>query len=249
MSYPVALAELALFLDVDGTLIDIASSPTAVVVPAGLVELLGGLADRCDGALALLSGRPIQDIDALFRPLKLPVGGVHGAEMRMQRDGTIDRPMPSTELRTVTAALSRKLPTLQGIVMENKGVAVAVHYRAAPQLATEGLELVRRTCDEHGGNLEVMEGKHVLEIRSRGVNKGTAMARFMAVPPFAGRKPVMVGDDITDVDGFRIATALGGGALRVGNAEGRWQETPRFRSPAEVRAWLALLLRDDGAAV
>jgi trehalose 6-phosphate phosphatase len=229
-------ADWALFLDVDGTLIDLAESPSAVVVPEGLADALARAAGSLGGALALVSGRTVADIDALFRPLRLSVAGVHGLELRFE--GGAPRlavpPMTSAQRRALASAADG----LHGVLVEDKLVAIAFHYRAAPS-AGEILERRIRTALAAGelANFDLRRGKMTWEVRPAGFDKGTAVEALMASPPFAGRVPVFVGDDETDLDGFAGARRLGGLAFAVDGAAG----TSGFAEPAEVRSWLAAL--------
>jgi trehalose 6-phosphate phosphatase len=226
----------ALFLDVDGTLLDIAAHPSAVTVPPGLREHLALLEQVLDGALALVSGRPLDDLDRLFDPLRLPASGQHGGEWRPQphlpREVVARRTIPE-RLRQAAESLRDLDP---GIIVEQKSHALAVHYRHAPSLGPDiGARLEHALYGIEG--LILLPGKLVWEVKDAAQSKGTAVERFMAEPRFAGRIPVFIGDDTTDVDGFRAVEAMGGMALPVGALiqPGR----PGFTDAAAVRAWLA----------
>jgi trehalose 6-phosphate phosphatase len=239
-------ADWALFLDVDGTLIDLAESPNAVIVPDGLPAALKRASDCLGGALALVSGRPIDDLDRLFHPLVLPAAGVHGLELRVE-EGPVKtvRPPLTDRCREKLAAAAHGFP---GVLVENKEGAVALHYRREPQACDElrrRIELALR--DEECANLTLRPGKMVWEIRHAGVDKGDAVDVFMERPPFAGRIPVFVGDDDTDADGFAAAQRLGGIAVPVGHEP---SDGPGFAVPADVRLWLSGLperLRGEAA--
>jgi len=230
---------MALFLDVDGTLIEFAARPDAVRVPADLPDTLAGAERRLGGALALVSGRSIADLDRLMAPLRLRAIGLHGAELRAAPDApaTTTAPLP-TALAAAVAALLAAFP---GTLLENKGPSVAVHYRAAPALAGELQAALARLVDlaaRDGANprLELMAGELVYEIKPAGFDKGSALSLFMGLPPFAGRRPVFVTDHAIDQAGLQAATALGGCGLSVGhNLPGAMA---CFRDPASVRAWL-----------
>ncbi len=230
-----------LFLDLDGTLLDIAPAPSAVVVPEGLVADLAAVAARLDGALAILSGRAIAELDRLLAPLRLPAAGVHGAELRLAADGPIlrrDPPAGLTRARALLAAAA--LPT--GVEVEDKGLALALHWRRAAEPPADLLALLEDLAREPGSGLEALRGKAVLELRGAGLDKGRAVAEFLIRPPFAGRVPIGVGDDRTDLDAFRAVEAAGGRALAVGpRAPGG--RVPVFAGPAAVRAWLARVAR------
>lgn len=226
----------ALFLDIDGTLLDIAETPDQVRVPPALRNDLDLAASQLEGALALVSGRPVSDIDRLFDPLRLPASGQHGGEWRpvpQQATEVIAGQTVPPNLRAVADGLLRLHP---GIVVEQKSHAIAVHYRHAPDL---GPELGARLAEAMAGidGLQLLSGRSVWEVKDSSQSKGTAVQRFMARPGFAGRLPVFVGDDTTDLDGFLAVEALGGLALPVGPLVRSGK--PGFADPVAVRAWLA----------
>jgi trehalose 6-phosphate phosphatase len=231
----------ALFLDVDGTVLDIAPRPDAVLVPPGLVDALARLSRRLGGALALVSGRPIAELDRLFPGLGCPAAGQHGAELRLP-DGSFERGrgqagIPAA-LATDVEALARRWPE---IVTEHKGLSIAVHFRAAPEIETELHRLLESMLLPFGKSLAMKRGKLVREIVCRGTDKGRAVERFMGMQPFAGRRPIFVGDDVTDEDGFAAAVRLGGVGLGVGEGDEGDENRGHagFASPAAVRRWLA----------
>jgi trehalose 6-phosphate phosphatase len=228
----------ALFLDVDGTLIDIAATPETVHVPPELPVLLDRLRTGLGGALAIVSGRAIADIDKLLAPYKSVAAGLHGVEMRAPMSDIIEHvPLPDIqELREPAFWLAQSLP---GTLLEDKGATLAFHYRLAPHNAPalqEGAEtLIAKRPDLH-----LMGGKMVMEIKPRNVTKGDAVRWLMAKPPFAGRQPVFVGDDVTDCDGFKAVQAMGGSAVVVGEAV-LVKPDLSLRDPTAVRGWLAAL--------
>ncbi|MEJ2378696.1 MAG: trehalose-phosphatase, partial [Pseudolabrys sp.] len=206
---------VALLLDFDGTLVDIAPTPDAVHVPAALCNALARLLQATGGALALVSGRPIADLDRRFSPLKLPIVGGHGAELRVREGETISAVPPLPE------ALRRRLAEAQaldpGILVEDKGYSLALHYRNAMQSE----EALRRHIAEAlvgfpGERLEVLPGKALFEVKRPGVSKGESVRLLMRHAPFAGRVPVFIGDDITDETVFAQIPALGGKGYAVG---------------------------------
>ena len=231
-------AAWALFLDFDGTLIDIAMTPDAVVVPPKLLWVLAACIETSGGAVAIVSGRPISTLDALLDPLKLPAAGLHGLELRMP-DGTAEeaahRPSELAELRARFRALAREDARL---VVEDKGSSLALHFRRAPERERELRELVAAAATRHDGH-HVMHGKMVLEVRPAHANKGTAIARFLETPPFAGRAPVFAGDDITDEDGFAVVNRHGGISVKVG--AGETHAAYRVPDVAALHGWLAVV--------
>ena len=207
--------EHALFLDVDGTLLSIAPHPDAVVVRPELLKLLSQLSQRLQGALALISGRSIADLDKLFAPLVLPCAGVHGLEWR-GADAVVHRAGAATLLEHLRQPLADFARLHKGLLVEDKQQSLALHYRNAPSFETEAKAFLRDLIDAESSSLEVTRGKMVLEVKPAGADKGTAIAAFMREPPFAGRTPVFVGDDVTDEDGFKVVNQLGGLSIRVG---------------------------------
>lgn len=239
----------ALFLDVDGTLLDIAPSPEAAWVPDGLREVLAAARAALGGALALVSGRAVADLDRLFAPLCLPASGQHGAELRVAQatSPTSGAPPLSAAARSAIAAAAAGLG---GVHVEFKTLSAAVHYRRAPEA---GEPLGRSLAPAAAAvGLDLVPGRLVWELRPPGVSKGTAVGALMAQPPFLGRRPVFVGDDIADEAGFAAARALGGVGLRVAGYLGAaWPQPetlPTFADPAAVRAWLAELAGARGNA-
>lgn len=232
---PPASPEFAYFLDFDGTLLEIAARPDRVCADVSLRRLLSDLRRACDGAVALISGRRIVDIDALLDAPGLPVAGMHGLERRDAR-GRWHCPPAGTipeALRNRLAALEACYP---GLLVEDKGATIAVHYRQRPALASWLHRLLARYLQPLP-QLTVLRGKCVLEIRPRGGDKGTAVAAFLDEAPFAGRRPVFIGDDVTDEDGFTQVNRRGGLSIKVGR--GRTGAALRLADVAEVRQWLA----------
>ncbi len=232
----------ALFLDFDGTLAEIAPQPEAVQVPRELIALLQVLSHRLDGALALISGRRLADLDVFLAPLVLPAAAEHGAERRLASglSRTVHHsvrhagPRPAlTDVTRVAQALARQHA---GLRVERKSASVALHYRQAPELEAlclaTLLEVVRRSP-----GLELLRGKCVLEAKPSGVDKGRAIAAFMAEPPFAGRQPLFAGDDNTDEAGFAWVQSVGGEGVKVG--AGPSIARHRCPDPLALREWLA----------
>jgi trehalose 6-phosphate phosphatase len=233
------LDRTALFLDVDGTLLDLAASPTAVVVPRGLVECIADIERALGGALALVSGRTLANLDQLFLPLRLRASGVQGAEIRYD---------PLTPVIVDTAAavlparlwrsLNASLVDFPGAFAEDKRFSFAVHYRAAPNCEADLREVLRRlVAAESIPEVEVIEARLAFEIKGRGFDKGSAINRFLARAPFAGRVPIFVGDDGTDEAGFAAVVQRRGAAYSVGQV--RPGVSGVFSEPSMVRGWLA----------
>lgn len=211
-------AHWALFLDVDGTLLEIVDRPHEVEAPPRLKRLLAAAHRSLKGALALVSGRSIASLDLIFTPLCLPAAGLHGLERR-GADGRVHYPsgFPDrlAEARRLLVNLVQSHP---GLLLEDKGATLALHFRNAPDLACECRRRIEVARAAAGEEFHVQQGKMVLELKPSGHDKGTAIASFMAEPPFQGRQPVFIGDDVTDEDGFRVVNELGGLSIRVGAA-------------------------------
>jgi len=209
---------IALFLDIDGTLLEIAATPAAVRVPASLNELLGYAATQESGAVALISGRSLTDIDRLFFPHRFMAAGQHGLERR-NHTGHIWRLAVATEqLDVARDALVRFVAQHPRLLLEDKGRSVALHYRNAPQLEEAVYAEMQALLPALQPGFQLRVGKCVLELTPAGCSKRTAIEAFMVEPPFAGRVPVFIGDDVTDEDGFIAVNALGGYSVRVGAA-------------------------------
>jgi len=234
----IAPEEISLFLDVDGTLIDIAPRPQDVKVSPALRDDLTSLVQRLDGAVALISGRSIETIDRLFNPLRLCAGGVHGAELRFSRNGDVQK-VPaaalSSALRAALRALSQRF---SGVLVEDKGASVALHYRFCVDRRAELLAAIEaQMAQERDDSLTILPGHFVFEVKRKSYNKGTAVVALMETEDFAGRLPVVIGDDVTDEAAFQVALAHGGRAFSVGREiEG---VSGYFETPGDVRRWLA----------
>ncbi|MBC5763546.1 trehalose-phosphatase [Ramlibacter albus] len=220
----------ALFLDFDGTVVDIAPNPEAVQVPDGLIDHLRWLHTYLGGAVAVISGRPIEQIDDFLAPLKLPVAGVHGAERRgASGEVTLLSTHPLDAVEHAARSLAARHP---GLLVENKRGSIALHYRQAPQLEAECLDTMRAAVEKSPG-LTLLRGKMVVEAKPGGASKGRAIEAFMKEPPFAGRTPIFIGDDITDEVGFSTVQNAGGLGIKVGDgATCAWQRLP---DPAALR--------------
>lgn len=238
---PLRTDAAALFLDVDGTLIDLAPTPEAVRVPEGLPATLIRLDAALGGALALVSGRPIGQIDRLFAPFAPRAAGLHGFERRAEPGGAVERAAESEALGPARAALKAFADGREGVLLEDKGYTLALHYRAAPGRADEAARVAERAVEDSSGGLVLLRGKMVLELKPPGVDKGRAVEAFMAAAPFAGRRPVFCGDDVTDEAGFRAVNAQGGLSVRVGDDGRSTEATTGVPDVAAFRAWLEAL--------
>ena len=227
----------ACFLDVDGTLLELALSPEAVTVPSSLVPRLERLRTLLGGALALVSGRPLSGIDRLFAPLRLPAAGVHGAELRLN-DGSIRHvALDTARLDPVRYAFDRFAGAHEGTLVEDKQFAVTLHFRRRPDLASEVRQLGASLTADLGDEFQVLEGKMVLEIRPAAATKGSAVDAFLQKKPFVGRRPVYLGDDRTDEDAFRVVNDAGGVSVAVGMADATTART-RLADVTAVHRWL-----------
>lgn len=232
-------ARPALFLDLDGTVLELAESPDAVVRSQELEHVLDALAGATGGAVAFISGRSIADLDRLLAPHRFAVAGVHGLERRGP-DGAVERADGcGVALTRAKRRLDAWAGRLDGTFVEDKALSVAFHYRKRPDLAAELAALFEAFAEELDDELEVLEGDSVYEVKPRGANKGDAIDTFMRQPPFEGRTPVFIGDDVTDEDGFRVVNAHGGLSVKVGN--GRTDAQVRLLDVKAVLAWLAAL--------
>ncbi|GAB4569941.1 MAG: trehalose-phosphatase [Rhizobacter sp.] len=223
----------ALFVDFDGTLAEIAPRPDAVALPAGMVQLLATLHTRLGGALAVVSGRPIAQLDAYLAPLSLPAAGLHGAERR-SASAVVTR-LPAADLGPVVAELQTLAALHTGLLVEPKPGAVALHYRLAPDCEALALQAMQAALQRSPG-MVLMHGKMVIEMKPAEASKGRAIEAFMAEPPFAGRRPLFAGDDTTDESGFAVVQAAGGIGIKVG--PGPTQARHRLDTPTRLHAWL-----------
>ena len=229
-------ASYALFLDLDGTLIDIASEPHLVTIPPDLVPLLSRVSACLDGALAIVSGRTIKEIDHFLYPLRPVVAGVHGAEMRTEVDGDVLLTVGPLD-PAVEAAVSRLSALAPGVLIEHKIHTIAVHFRLAPE-AEPGIEAeLKQIVAGSPDHFILAPGRCVIEVVPRHVSKGAALEAFMGLQTFKGRVPIMIGDDLPDETALEAAERLGGRGLRV--AGEHFNQGADFNGPAEVRAWLA----------
>ena len=238
------LRDCAILLDIDGTILDIAPAPQEVWVPPTLRRTLSRLQELTGGAVALVSGRPLADIDLIFAPLQLAAIGGHGAELR---------PVPGTEPRTRVASLSRdlkrKLASLTelgpGILVEDKGYSLALHYRLASDRGPALRAAIAAICAQLAPDtVEILPGKEVFEVKPAGVNKAAAVRELMNYPPFNDRHPIFIGDDTTDEPVFGVIPDFGGLAFSVGRIVPGVHG--HFDTPEDVRLWLARIVADRG---
>jgi trehalose 6-phosphate phosphatase len=234
------LARAALFLDFDGTLVELADAPDAIAVPSGLEPLLDRLAERLGGRLAIVSGRAVDDLQRHLGASAVVLSGSHGAELRYG-DG---RRVPVSAPPGLAAAreeMRRFAEASAGLLVEEKPAGIALHYRLAPEREGAVADFVEDLAVRSG--LALQQGKMVAELRPHGADKGAALRRLMAEPPFAGARPVFVGDDLTDEHAFEAAAALGGEGVLVGPPRAtaaRW----RLDDVAGVTGWLEAAAND-----
>jgi trehalose 6-phosphate phosphatase len=230
------IATSAVLLDVDGTLLDIADTPLSVDVPPQLKTALRRLIGQTGGATAFVSGRPLAQIDRLFSPLRLPAVAGHGAELRVTSNGEprkYDLPIDG-DLRGQFAAFAK---TLDGVILEDKGYSLALHYRLAPEHAAIVRQAVAAACAPYPSDaIEVLPGKEVIEVKSAAFNKGTGIRELMKYAPFHGRRPIFIGDDITDESAFGVLPEFDGYGFAVGRQIAG--AAGFFSKPRDVRQWL-----------
>lgn len=226
----------AYFFDIDGTLSEFAATPDLAIIGPDLLERVRELVRRTDGAVAIVSGRTLRDIDAILGGLTIPAAGQHGAERR-DATGRIARLDRSPSLAAERDALAGVVPRHAGLVLEDKGFSIALHYRAAPQLASFAHQLARAAQTRLGPNFIVQAGKQLVELVPASTHKGMAISAFMQEPPFRGRTPVFLGDDVTDEQAFAAVNAIGGHSIKVGAGPSiaRW----RLADVDAVGTWIA----------
>jgi trehalose 6-phosphate phosphatase len=240
---PPASRDWCLFLDVDGTLLDISDTPSDVHVDDRLKALLMRVSECLHGALALVSGRSIASIDALFAPIRFPAAGLHGVERRTASGEIQGADFSDPRLDHARTLFALFVASHPGTLLEDKGRSLAVHFRLAPAAEERARATVKAEAETLGAAFHVQEGKMVLELKPRGFSKGTAVAEFMREAPFANRTPVFAGDDLTDEAGLRAVEKLGGISIAVGGRiAGAWC----MQNPAVLRRWLESIAALDG---
>lgn len=243
---PLLSGMAALYLDFDGTLADIAPHPDEVVVSEPLPQLLLALRERLAGAVAVVTGRRLAAVDAMIAPARLAGSGLHGAEFRADGASAAQTSADPAGAGPLARALRDRFADDPRIYVEDKGAAVSLHYRRAPEREQECREAMRTLAPP--GRFDLTEGSRVVEARPRGADKGAALAELARRPPFAGRRPVFVGDDVTDEDGFRAAERMGGYGVKVG--PGATAARYRIAEVGRVHDWLreSLAALDRGRA-
>jgi trehalose 6-phosphate phosphatase len=233
---PIPARDWAYFFDLDGTLVDIADSPSGIVADDQLRQLLIALHHSAAGALAIITGRSIVDVDALFPALRFAAAGQHGLERRDAAGRHSSHSTVSVGLERARRRLLEQVERHPGLLLEDKGLSLALHYRQAPRLAGFAHQLVHRLQADIGDEYTVQAGKRVVELKPAGKDKGAAILDFMHEPPFAGRVPVFIGDDSTDEYGFIMVNHMGGHSVKVGPGRtiARW----RLNDVPSVLGWL-----------
>lgn len=230
----------AYFLDVDGTLIHLADTPQEILIDRPLLDLIADLYRVSGGAVALVSGRMISDLQHHLGMSKLPMAGLHGLERRDSAGRLWIHAAPPTTKAAIKDALAPLLVRHPGLILEDKGLTLALHYRQAPQLAAYAHQLMTRFATAPGQGLELQRGKRVVEIKPAGIDKGTAVAEYLNESPFKGRRPVFIGDDLNDEHGFAEVNRLNGISIKVGKGS----SCAQFRLPdvTAVHQWLGSVI-------
>jgi trehalose 6-phosphate phosphatase len=240
-SLPDRLDGHCLFLDLDGTLLDLAEAPDAVVVPPGLQAHLSKLSILLGGALALVTGRPLAFVDRLFPGNSFSLAGLHGAEIRSSHGGPALLAATDRRLESAKERLRHVAAKWPGVLVEDKGLAVAAHYRQAPEMEIPVDALMSEIALSVPG-WTLQRGKSVVELRPAGRDKGGAVRLFMERLPFSSRSPLAIGDDVTDEKMFAAVNAMGGGSLRVGPPSATTVARGRIGTPGELRRWIEKLV-------
>jgi trehalose 6-phosphate phosphatase len=234
---PGAFDDCALFLDFDGTLADIVERPEAVALEPAVPEVLTRLQERLGGALAIISGRPIAFLDQRFSPKQFDIAGLHGLEHRIAGELSLCDPDEHPQLREMVERMSEIVAPKAGVMLEDKGCSVAIHWRQAPQEKEFALATAHAAVEALGTDYRVQHGKAVAEILPSAAGKGRVIERFLLEAPYKGRRPIFVGDDLTDENGFKTVNAHGGLSIRIG--EGETIAKVRLGTPADLRHCLS----------
>jgi trehalose 6-phosphate phosphatase len=232
----------AFFFDIDGTLADLAPTPSEVRLEHDLHSLIRELHYASGGALALISGRSIESVDSIFGTPRLPVAGLHGLERRNAAGQISRHDATSEKLKHARERLAAAVARHRGITLEDKGLSLALHYRAAPTLASFAHRTMRGIHSEMGPEYAILTGKRIIELKPSGKDKGEAVREYMDEEPFRERLPVFVGDDLTDEHGFAVVNSLGGHSIKVGS--GRTAARWRLRDVRSVRVWLEQMSKE-----
>lgn len=230
----------AFFLDMDGTLLDIAEAPDLVQADPQLLVTISTLYRATGGAIAVISGRTVAGIDRLLAPLRLPAAGQHGVERRDAAGNTYRHAHSVAQLDELRRCVQQWAAGVDGLLIEDKGMSLAVHYRQMPQLAEQVRQALQECLGRIGDDFGLQPGRMVVDVKPNGRDKGTAILEFMGEPPFAGRIPVFIGDDVTDEHGFAAVSRLGGRTIKVG--PGPTIADRRLPDVAGVRLWLESIL-------
>lgn len=236
----------AWFFDIDGTLVELAHVPSGIVLDDEMAAIIERLRLFSGGAVALVTGRKIEEVDRLLPLDALPIAGQHGLELRRDIDLIVDEPDDGAELSPLVYALEKEVERHPGLMLERKYPCIALHYRARPRLGGYANRLIRILRDTYAPSYTIQKGKRIVELRPSGKNKGVAVSEFMAHAPFAGRRPVFVGDDLTDEDAFRVVNQMHGVSIKMGS--GRTEAKFRLRGLADLRDWLASGIEKEHAA-
>jgi trehalose 6-phosphate phosphatase len=229
-------ANWAWFFDIDGTLVEIAQTPEAIVVHDDIPPLISRLNLIAGGAVALITGRAIADVDRLLPMHGMTVAGQHGLEIRTATGDLTTHPVRAESLNKVRAELLDAVAKHPGLIAEHKGLSIALHYRHAPALASHAHRLMRTLKQRYVPDFVIQKGKRVVELKPAGKDKGVAIAEIMSEPPFAGRTPVFIGDDVTDELGFKVVNRMKGHSVKIGT--GRTNAKWRLKDVKSLRNWL-----------
>lgn len=241
---PLDISRYAVFLDFDGTLADIAPQPWLAALSPETLQSIEALRQRLGGAVAVISGRQLEDIDTMLGMPALPAAGIHGAQLRTAFGEVVTEDLMRTEIDGVEIDLRAEIGSFDGLLLERKPVSIAVHYRGNPGREEEIRALAARIVRSRP-HLKCLSGRKIVEILPGGIDKGKAIARLMATPPFHGRIPLFAGDDVTDEDGLAAVNALGGISIKIGN--GPSVASYGFQDGASFRAWLQRLAPGSAA--
>lgn len=235
------ITQHAFLFDFDGTLAPIAATPQQAVVPAATLEILEQLQSATEGALAIVSGRPIAEIDHLLTPLVLPAAGLHGAQWRGPGSSTVSQiDLDPAPVNAMVAYLRPLVESHPGLHLEHKGLSLALHYRNAADLQAQVIAATETAVQPYTDNFVLQPGKMVIEIKPRHASKAAGIERLMGVAPFSGRVAAFAGDDLTDEAGFRAVNRMGGISIKIG--DGPTEAAFRLPTPAALAGWLALLV-------